>query len=291
MISVAIASCRSTQLLRETLDSVLPQASRAGAEVIVARSDEFRDVDLEDVLAAARCRIIWCPSDATIPHLRGAALAAASGDWVALTEDNCVAAPDWLDRLYRWSGTNVQVVGGSMANARPEHAIDAGAAYAEYGFFGPLRKLVDGSPPLVTGANVMYHQGILAQVAGSAANGDWEDVIHGRLFRQGASFAIAPDAMVLQNLQYRLGDFCRDRYEHGRDYARVRARSASLASRLLFLFATPLLPMLLAARIWRSAGRATPVQFAQALPWTITFLAAWSAGEAVGYLTPGMGHE
>lgn len=291
MISVAVASCRDIRLLSELLDSVVPQCRRLGAELIVARTGSQRDSDSTAVVEASGCRIVWCPVDATIPHLRGAALAVASGDWVALTEDNCIVDPGWLDRLQARATAGVQVVGGSMANARPGRGIDCGAAFAEYGFFGPLRTPVNGSAPLVTGANVMYHKSIVAQVAGWAANGDWEDVIHGRLFHQGASFAVASDAIALQNLRYRLGDFCRDRYEHGRDYARVRARDASLASRLLFLFATPLLPALLAARIWGSAGRATPTQFVRALPWTLAFLAAWSAGEAVGYVTAGTGHE
>lgn len=290
MISIAIASCRDIRLLRETLDTVLPQAVLAGAPVTVARPEHLREASSDAEFDALGCRVVWCDPDSSIPQLRGAALSASPGDWVALTEDNCVAAPNWLGRLHAGVRANVQVIGGSMGNARPRRAIDAGAAYAEYGFFGPDRAVSGGRAPLVTGANVMYHRSIVEQVTEWAMAGDWEDVIHGRLFQAHVPFAVLPDAMILQNLEYRLGDFCRDRYQHGRDYARVRARDASLGMRVRFVAATPVLPMVLASRIWRSAGRASPLQFVRALPWTVTFLSAWAAGEAVGYLTPGGEH-
>ncbi|MEO5824779.1 MAG: glycosyltransferase [Gemmatimonadales bacterium] len=290
MISIAIASCRDIRLLRETLDTVLPQALLAGARVTVARPNHLREASSDAEFDEWGCRVVWCAPDSSIPQLRGAALSASTGDWVALTEDNCVAAPGWLGHLRAGASSAVQVVGGSMGNARPGRAIDAGAAYAEYGFFGPDRAGGGGRAPLVTGATVMYHRSVVEQVSDWAVAGDWEDVIHGRLCQADVRFAVLPDAMMLQNLEYRLGDFCMDRYQHGRDYARVRARDASLGMRVRFIAATPVLPVVLAWRIWRSAGRATPAQFARALPWTVTFLSAWAAGEAVGYLTAGREH-
>lgn len=285
MMSVVVASCRSPELLEQTLASLLPQSRAAGAELIVARADSTGEPIGGTPASDADYRIIDCPPHATIPEIRGAGLAAATGEWVLLTEDNCVAAPDWLTRMQHVCLDGVHVAGGSMANARPERGIDAGASFAEYGFFGPFRR-ADGVPPLVTGANVAYHRSVVGKVATWASDGDWEDVIHSRLADAAAVFAVAPDALVLQNLHYRLGPFCVDRYEHGRDYARVRAPGTTALQRLRLIATTPLLPIVLAARIWKSAGRSTPGAFIRALPWTLTFLGAWSWGEAIGYLTP-----
>jgi len=128
---------------------------------------------------------------------------------------------------------------------------------------------------------------VLKDVATWASEGAWEDVVHGRLAAQGVLFRVVLDAIVLQQLQYSLGGFCRDRFEHGRNYAVVRGAGAGLSRRLLLAATTPLLPFVLGLRIWRSAGRCMKSDFFRALPFTLVFLGAWAMGEAVGYLRAG----
>lgn len=172
-----------------------------------------------------------------------------------------------------------------MGNAHPGSAIDAGAFFAEYGCFGPEPVLpVPGRPPRVTGANVAYRRTVVAQVAAWAGAGEWEGVIHDRLAATGARFGLVRDAVVEQNLHYRLAEFCRDRFEHARDYAMVRSGGLGPARRLLMVGASPLLPFVLALRAWRSAGRNNSRSFLKALPFTLIFLIAWATGEGVGYL-------
>ncbi len=289
MISVVVASCRSEAQLSQTLASLIPQCDAAGAELLVARSAPDGS---DPSLPLGTHRVVACARGASIPEIRGAGLRAASGEWVAVTEDNCVAAPDWLEALISRCAAPAQVVGGTMFNARPERGIDAGAAFAEYGFFGPCPlPHAEGSPPLVTGANVAYHRSVLPEVTTRAVAGEWEDQIHHRLAAAGTIFALARHARIGQNLTYGGAAFCRDRYEHGRDYARVRGRAHGGFRRLGLAATTPLLPIVLGARIWRSSGRSDPRAFVRAAPWMATFLAAWAAGEFVGYLSPDAGDE
>jgi hypothetical protein len=121
-------------------------------------------------------------------------------------------------------------------------------------------------------------------VAAWAGAGAWEDVIHARLAAEGARFGWVPAACVRQNLTYSLGAFCRDRYEHGYDFAVVRMAGAAGWRRGLRAAAAPLLPLVLAWRVWRRAGRAAPGPFWRALPATLAFLSAWAVGEAIGYV-------
>lgn len=282
-LSVVVASCRSTRLAAETVGRLLPQCRQARAELILARSIPAGGPD--DTGAFDGCKVVQCPVGATLPEVRGAGIAVATGEWVALTEDNCIARPDWLERLGSVFGTGVDVVGGTMGNAQPGRAIDAAAFFAEYGFFGPTRPAPRlGRPLLITGANVAYRRSVAGEVAGWASAGHWEGVIHGRLAARGAQFAFVSDAVVEQNLHYRLGPFCRDRFQHAHDYARVRSGGLDRAGRLARVVTTPLLPPVLTWRVWWSAGRANPGGFLKALPFTLTFFAAWAAGEAVGYL-------
>lgn len=276
-----MVSFRSLDVLAQSLDSLRPQCARLGAELILIRRERESVAALTNI--ATGCRIIPAPADANVPRLRGLGLAQAGGEWVALTEDHCVADPGWLDALLKAGEPEVQVLGGSMGNAKRDRATDCGAFFSEYGFFGANGSYAAGGPPLVTGANVAYHRSVVAKVATWATDGSWENVIHDRLHDAGHRFRLVPAARVRQNLSYRLAPFCRDRFEHGRDYAATRARGLPFWRRAALMAATPVLPALLAARVARLVDREERREFQRALPMTLTFLAAWSIGEAVGY--------
>ena len=172
-----------------------------------------------------------------------------------------------------------------MGNAHPDRPIDAGAYFAEYGYFGPLRNAPGGgASPFVTGANVAYSRAVAGDAAAWASAGDWEGVIHHRLAARGARFSLVSDATVDQNLHYRFGPFCVDRFEHAYGYAKVRSGGWGTGKRLVMACATPLLPPLMTWRAWQNAGRSNWGGFLKALPFTLAFFTAWATGEAAGYL-------
>ena len=281
--SVVIASFRDAEVLRQCVGSLRPQCEALGAELIVVRAARESAEQLRELTAG--CRVEPALADDDIPRLRGRGLAAATGEWVAVTEDHCVADAGWLAALIAAAGPGADVLGGAMGNAHHARRTDCGAFFSEYGFFGagPVAPSRPG-PPLVTGANVAYHRRIVADVAAWALSGDWENVIHDRLHASGRTFRLVPDARVRQNLHYALGAFAVDRFEHGRDFAATRARSLPAWRRMIFAAATPALPLVLARRIARAVDPAERPHFGRALPATLAFLAAWAAGEATGYL-------
>ena len=277
-ISVVLASCRPAPLMAAAVSRLLPQFRSIGVELIVARVGDSRP-DSDAILEG--CRLVRCPSGATIPVVRGTGLAAATGDLVLLTEDNCVVRPDWVERLVAGFTPDADVVGGVMANAQSERSIDAAAGFTEYGFYGPFQKA--GAVPALACANVAYHRRVVADVVSWSLAGQWEAGIHGRLAQQGVQFRLVTDAVVEQNVQHQVGTFCRNRYQHGRDYAVLRSSHLGSVKRFVLACATPLLPAVLTWRVWRRSGRSAPREFLRALPFTLTFFGAWSAGEAAGY--------
>ena len=284
--SVVVASFRDLGSLAQCLDTLVPQCNACGAELLVARGPHEPPDALRRV--AAGCRVVGAPIEADIPRLRGIGLAAANGDWVALAEDNCVADASWLPALIDASGPGAEVLGGSMGNAQRARATDCGAFFSEYGYFGANRSEAPGAgPPLVTGANVAYARSIVADVADWATRGEWENVIHDRLHAAGHRFRLVPRARLRQNLHYGVAAFCRDRFEHGRNYSATRARGRPLWHRVMLAAPTPILPVLRAARLALAADPEERPHFGRALPATITFLTAWSVGEAVGYFRAG----
>lgn len=280
-ITVVLASLRPRSIVEAALATLVPQCRRVGARLVVARRAMEAD---ESWLARAApgCHVVPCSPDDDVPRIRGRGLAATAGTWVALTEDNCIADPAWLDRLSHHFGSGAAVIAGTMGNAATARAIDVGAYFAEYGFFGPGHR--DRSTVLATGANVAYRQDLVPRVAEWALAGEWEDAIHSRLAAEGTRFGLAADVIVRQQLRYTLAGFARDRFQHGYDFATVRVRGFSPIRRIAWAAGAALLPGILAARIWRSTGREQPGAFLRALPYTLGFLTAWASGEAAGYL-------
>jgi glycosyltransferase involved in cell wall biosynthesis len=281
-ISVVVASNRSRALLDDCLTALLDQCERAQAELIVARDDD--EEGLESIaLAYPTVRVVPVKRGASIPELRGAGMREATGDIVMLTEDHCVPGPQWVEELCLGVDQVADIAGGGMDNAQRKRAIDWAAYFSEYGLFATTRSDT-GEGMQLTGANVAYRRSIVEDVIGWASAGEWENVAHERLRARGSSLHFVDSAPVYQNKTYEFWDFCRDRYEHGRDYARTRLVEEQHARRWLLTAVTPLLPLVIVTRVARAAAPTRWGAFLRALPATLAFVSAWSVGEAVGYL-------
>ena len=279
-ISVVVASCRERRLLDACLRSLLPQCHEHGSEIIVARA--CNEGETSDLRAAySSVRFAPAPVDSTIPFLRAAGMAAAKGKLVLLTEDHCVVARDWITQLVRAQQQGADVVGGAMDNAQRERVVDWAAYFSEYGFFAEN----GGSQPtgpLLTAANVAYSRRVVDDVIARARQGEWENVVHEHLTARGRTLQFLRTAAVSQNKNYLFWDFCRDRFVHGRDYARRRLVDHTFR-RWLYFPGSLVLPVVLTVRVARAVGRRHRWPFLRALPVTFAFLTAWAAGEAVGY--------
>ena len=279
-VSVVVASCREVWLLEACLRSLLPQCRAHGAELIVARAGTSSQTD---VLARQfpTVQFVRAGLQESIPRLRALGMAEATGDIVALTEDHCIASEDWLPQLVRGHTKDRDVVGGAMDNAQRERAIDWAAFFAEYGFFSPGGNR--SAQSLITGANVAYSRRVVEEVIEWARQGEWENVAHDRLREQGSTMHFLRSAAVFQNKNYGFLSFCRDRFEHGRGYARRRLVDNGGRRRWLYLPGSVILPFFLTFRVARAVARDQRLAFLRALPLTFAFLAAWSAGEGWGY--------
>ena len=281
-VSVVVASNRSRALLDDCLAALIGQCERARAELIVARDDD--ESGLEAIAKSyPSIRLVPVKRGATIPELRGAGMREATGDIVMLTEDHCVPGPRWVEELCLGVDNVAEIAGGGMDNAQRKRAVDWAAYFSEYGLFATTRADAGESMQL-TGANVAYRRSIVGDVVAWASAGEWENVAHERLRARGSSLHFVESAPVYQNKSYRFWEFVRDRYEHGRDYARTRLVEERDARRWLLTVVTPLLPVVILTRVARAAAPTRWGPFLRALPATLAFVTAWSVGEAVGYV-------
>ena len=97
-ISVVVASLRERRFLERCLDSLLPQCAEVNAEVVVARKGPTHELE------GLRRGYPWVtlvagPQGAGTAELRAAGMAVATGDVVAIIEDDREVEPTFMRRL------------------------------------------------------------------------------------------------------------------------------------------------------------------------------------------------
>lgn len=282
-LAVAVASAGDPALLEACLDALETARGRMAhaAPVVVARSSAAGDVS---PLFEARPWATLVVVDGTpeIPVLRGSAMRRVDTDWVALTEDLFLPDPEWLANLERLAKPGVDVIGGSVGNARAD-AISHAAYLTDYGTFPPERP-AEADVPALTGSNVTYGPAVRVAAAQWASEGEWEHVIHDRLKAKAAVLRFEPAARVDHNATYVFGELLRVRFRQGRQYARDRMAENGSDGRILRVLLAPLLPVVMTLRLARISARSDLKRFLAASPFVLTLYCAWAAGEALGFL-------
>jgi hypothetical protein len=114
--------------------------------------------------------------------------------------------------------------------------------------------------------------------------------LHPTLATEGRKLLSVPDMVVHHRGPFRFGYYLRQRYLFSRAFAGVRARNQGTLKRFAYVFAAPLVPFLLLARISRTVfrKRCRVRKFIVALPLLTIALLVLVAGEWVGcVLGPG----
>jgi hypothetical protein len=111
--------------------------------------------------------------------------------------------------------------------------------------------------------------------------------VHQALIRQGTTLWRRPQIVVYQNREMRsFRHTLLERYHWGRLYGSVRVRELSAGSRVLYLAASPILPLVLILRMARKMLQMSRRgRFLLALPYLLCLTSSWCVGECLGYLT------
>lgn len=283
-ITVVVVAICSVPQLRRSLDALAAQDIGREYEVIVAADSRMEGVaglapSFPDVtfLSKAGCN--------TPIELTTLGLQAAQGERIVLTEDSCVARPDWLARITEapWEG---RAAVGGIVEATP--GISAAMwAFCYVDFFRYMRPVSDGPAPTLSVCNVAYHSSHLAAVADKWRDGFHETVINGALAGMFGPLWFLPSAEVRVRRDVTFGDAVYERYAFGRLFGATRIARETLGRRLYYAAVSPALPFLLMARMLGKARQEEALmrQFVMALPSIVVMVAAWSWGEWMGYLT------
>jgi GT2 family glycosyltransferase len=281
-LSVIIASLSGPQYLAQCLAALHNQQGDILAEIIVAGC--LGTTFTQQITAQfPTVRLLSFDPPQSVAQLRAAAINAAQGQLIAITEDHCLPASDWFQSLLAAHGRHENLaIGGAVDNAATERPVDWAVFLCEYSRFispapaGPVNDL--------PGPNVSYKRAAFAAVANPFPDGYRETFFHQQLQNAGHVLWSDPAVCVHHKKHFTLGEFISERFHYGRWFAGTRSQAAGPARRLFYLTFSPLLPPLLLARI---AGRTrkNPLYFTaylKTLPLLLLFSLAWAAGEFTG---------
>jgi hypothetical protein len=221
-----------------------------------------------------------------IDRRRAAGLGAATAQIVAIIEDRGAPDPDWARSIVDAHARLSNAVIGGAVESLAERSLEWAIYLCDFGRY--QRPFTEGPRGYVSDVNVSYKRTALDRTASLWADQYHETTVHGALRQVGEVLMLTPAAIVRQTPARRsLKPVIGERVAWGRLFASTRAREIGPAARALLAIASPLLPAVLLARLvvlpWKrpeTAGR-----FLRAVPYLVLLLAAWSAGEALGYVT------
>ena len=281
-VSVVIASIVGAPFLDDCLVSVERQAKECGAEVIVVAcgTTAFAQGIAKKFTWV---QVIHREERETVPDLRRHGVEHAAGEIIAIIEEHCVAAPDWLKRaIAAHASGDYGVVGGPVVDHSYKRLRDWVVYFCEYNNYLPPWR--DGEWHDLGSANIAYSRSVLLQYKDLLGVGYWEAALHPRLLADGIKFRAVPEMVVHHRGPFDYGYYLQQRYWFSRAFA--GARNLSMAHKMAYFVAAPLVPFLLLARmskrVWARHCRVS--KFAQSLPLLIPALFVYVAGEVVGYL-------
>jgi GT2 family glycosyltransferase len=162
---------------------------------------------------------------------RNRGVAAASGRWVAFTDDDCEPEPSWLTALESRFADGADAVVGLTTNALPDNPYaSAGQLLSEFlhGYYNQdaADARFGASNNLAVDRGVFLAAGGFDETFGHTASEDRE-LIH-RLRACGHRLVYAPDANVRHRHRQDLRGFWRQHYGYGRGAVAFRERAGSV---------------------------------------------------------------
>ena len=273
--------------LRPVIGSLRRQVDREQLEiVIVAPPESVGPVDRE-LNAFGAVRIIATSTPLSLPRARAAGVRAASAPIVFVGETHCFPEPDMCNRLLAgFTDERCAAVVPAIVNANPKTALSWASYLTDYGVWGPGRSSGRLEQPLKY--NGAYRRDVLLQLGDrlddllDANNEELWPILH----QQGYHACFVRDARANHVNATSLRVMLRIRFFAGALIGAQRARRWTWLRRLLYVFAAPLIPVVL---VWRARSNITFSAPASGLPFGTTIGICAGAltkviGEVLGYL-------
>jgi hypothetical protein len=284
-LTVILIAGRLRERAAGALQSLLDQDCLAGIEILLI------DLERNESPRHPSLRVIAMPPDTTYSAARMRGIHEAQAPVVAFLEEHCRVRAGWASALIRAHEGPYAAVGAEVHNGNPEVRLSRTIALMNYNPFLP--PATRGEVPLLPGHNSSFKRDVLL------AYGDEletllraEVCLYIRMHRDGHRMLLEPDAKFEHLNETRLGSIARGYFLWHRCYGPIRARVFGwpFAKRLLYIVATPVIPLYYLARLTLVLRRRPRLLLQAWLASPEIYFAqlASAAGQAVG-LVFGMG--
>lgn len=282
-LSIVVASVYSHQELETWLDTLVQQVKGKQIETIVA--DCSQDGSLSKMMAKYRGVIfIPFPTHTALPVLLGAGIAKSTGNIIAITDSTSFPDEQWIASILKAHEASHPVIGGAVEVNGCKRLVDWAAYFCDYSKF--MCPLAEGVVRELPGNNLSFKRWALGIGQQYVQNGFWKTYWCRTLQEAGIELLLVPSIKVNYKKSFRLFPFLIRRFHHGRCFAGMRIKQASILTRSYYWAASHLLPVLL---LFRTVTTVLPKkrhqkEFVISFPILLLSIISWSLGEYWGYL-------
>lgn len=216
-------------------------------------------------------------------RLRSNGLKVASGVKIILLEDHCEITSNWFESIQTHLNNSKRIVGGPVENGSSHSFYHWSLYWSEYAAMMP--PLPEGSIPYISAVNCAYDKSALDSCKETWLDGFYDNEVHDALIGQGASYYLAPGAIVRTSLPFKFSQALVHLYTGGKRYGRYRGGNYWNLTRLVRILSTILVPAVLLTRVFNIVLKRQPNRikvFIFAWPILYLLLSAWGFGEMIG---------
>jgi len=282
-LSVIITSTAPLHDVPPCLLTVRQQSHGRQVQIIVAYSADHASLEAK---AAGYADVIFLrlPQEANLPQLLGAAIARATGAIIAITDATCAVDGQWVEAILSAHRASHPIIGGAVEPDGLRTLVDWTAYFYDYGRF--MLPLPSGVATYVPGINFSLKREALRNGCEFVEGEFWKAYWCRRLQAAGVSLQVEPTIVVFYRRAYSLPSLLRQRFHHGRCFAGMRLAQLPRVWHVLYLLGSPMLPILLCARIVRDVlpKRRRLGLFLRCFPLLLLDTGSWALGEFCGYL-------
>jgi Glycosyl transferase family 2 len=269
---------------RETIAHLRAQTARDRVEVVIVTPRGSLDGGADRELDGFHSfRVIDLDPRASVAAARAAGVSAARAPVVAMAETHCFPEPGWAEALIAAHRGPWAAVGPEIANENPGRMSSWANLYVDYApWVAPAPR---GPADDLPGHNSSYKRARLLDYGDELGRlMESESIIHWDLRSRGHRLYVETEAKVRHRNVTRPVAALLEHFHNGRCFGGLRSHDWSVARRVLYAAASPLIPALRLARIircMRTRGRGHLLP--GALPMMLASLVVHAAGELTGY--------
>jgi hypothetical protein len=278
-----VATIRGWPDARLPIDSIREQVARVEGEIVVVDSSGRPAPGPDQV--GSDVRWISRPGESVF-QMRSAGYAECRAEIVAVTEDHCQPADDWVERILAAHAEHPEAiaVGGVVGNGSTDHLIDwATFIVTQAPFIAPI---VDGPADRIAGAATSSYKRAALDRRPDHGNLGVIELFDAAEMRQPGDILLNDGSIRVSHHQSMgLGGTATSQFHNGRTIAGFRRRAMSRGD-WLRVIGFPILPLYRTARTVRIAwGKQLPRSIVLVtIPLMTLFHYAQASGEFIGYL-------